>query len=301
MTAESVRAALACISPEDRSTWLRIGMALHSSGLPEARSLWMEWSRGGSSFRPDTASATWRSFRPGTVTMGTLWFLARQGGWSGKSGTVAPGQLDALRERQERAAKKAEAEREQRAASAAAEARRICRAAKLSTHPYLEAKGFPRIRWLCYGEDLVVPMSGPLGVAGYQCIKPDGAKRFLPPGCRAFGATYRLGRNTASVWLVEGLATGLSVRAALQRIGRGRDEIRICFSAGALKRIGKGLVRGFVVADNDASGTGAEAAEATRLPWWMPPEEGQDANDYHLDAGLPSLAFALQTFLRTPA
>ena len=71
--------------------------------------------------------------------------------------------------------------------------------------------------------------------------------------------------------------------------------VLVCFSAGNLEYIAK-QVRGrrFVIADNDRSGRGQAAAEATGLPWAMPPTEGDDLNDHHQSAGL----FAVATLMR---
>ena len=89
-------------------------------------------------------------------------------------------------------------------------------------------------------------------------------------------------------WLVEGFATGLSVRAALRSMYLD-DAVIVCFSAGNLAKI-SGT---YVVADNDSSGTGQNAAQKTGLPWWMPPSTG-DANDFHQERGLAALSQILR-------
>jgi putative DNA primase/helicase len=150
----------------------------------------------------------------------------------------------------------------------------------VAAHPYLIAKGLPEQSGLVVGDCLLIPMhdcvSGEL--LGAQTISANGTKLFLP-GTRAKGAVHRLGRGS-EVWLVEGYATGVSVQRALQRLYR-PAEVVVCFSASNLTHVA-GLLSGrrFVVADNDASGTGQRAAEATGLPRCMPPQVG-DANDLH--------------------
>lgn len=42
---------------------------------------------------------------------------------------------------------------------------------------------------------------------------------------------------------------------------------------------------GFVVADHDKSGVGEKAAQATRLPYFMPEKQGEDINDLHQSIG----------------
>ena len=289
-----VAAALAHVSPEDRETWIRMGMALRASGLPGAMAIWLQWSSHGSSFRHREAVAAWRSFRPGgPITMGTFWHTVRQHGWAG---TGIPRPRLELPRRQRKAAKREAIRRRTAARRAAERAQRVVRQAQLDRHPYLEAKGHPMAMWLRQGDDLIVPMRDAGGlVLGYQKITPDGSKRFLPSGCRIAGTTYTIGRGSL-FWLVEGLATALSIRSALRRIGRGRrDRVMICFSAANLVRVGSAMDNpAVVIADHDESGTGQQAAMATGLTWWMPNREGWDANDVHVERGIHVLSRELQ-------
>ena len=54
------------------------------------------------------------------------------------------------------------------------------------------------------------------------------------------------------------------------------------FSAQNLKRMAHS---GYVIADNDVTQTGRQAAIATGLPFWMPPDPGTDINDFHVKHG----------------
>jgi putative DNA primase/helicase len=96
-----------------------------------------------------------------------------------------------------------------------------------------------------------------------QRISADGTKLFLPGG-KAKGSVFFIGPLLAQErWLVEGYATGLSVRAALRELHR-EAQVVVCFSAGNLAHVGR-LVKelrpkAFVFADNDKSGAGAKAA-----------------------------------------
>jgi putative DNA primase/helicase len=77
------------------------------------------------------------------------------------------------------------------------------------------------------------------------------------------------------------LATGLSVHAALRALKRDAQVV-VCFSAGNLGKLAK---TGFVVADNDESGTGQRVAERTGLPYFLPPKTGWDFNDFWKEVG----------------
>ena len=158
---------------------------------------------------------------------------------------------------------------------------------QIATHPYLLAKGFPDEQGNIYVKDGVLLMLVPMRVGphlvGVQIINPEGKKKFL------FGQKTS---NAEFVWdnkgphiLCEGYATGLSIRAAMKALKR-RYTLHVCFSAGNMEKIAAGLPAGFVVADNDASQTGLNTAKKIGWPYFMPPTEGQDFNDFADGAGL---------------
>lgn len=76
-----IDAALKAIPAEERSIWLRVGMALHShdSG-PNGFSRWDEWSRRTTreNYDANDQRSTWDNFKPSGITIGTLFYLARQ-------------------------------------------------------------------------------------------------------------------------------------------------------------------------------------------------------------------------------
>lgn len=188
----------------------------------------------------------------------------------------------------------------QRRENAARQAIEIVKRSTFGPHPYLAAKGFPDEQGLIDTDGrLVIPMRdcGRYGrVNSVQWINTDGEKKFLPGGT-AKGSVFFIGSGP-EYWLCEGYATALSIRAALAELYR-PARVVVCFSAGNLATVAGRLEgRRFVVADNDASGTGQRYAEATGLPWVMPPEQGQDANDYHRAAGARALATLLRSAMR---
>lgn len=188
-----------------------------------------------------------------------------------------------------------------RHARASQEAARIIRECERGNHPYLAFKGFPAALGLVHsGGDLIIPARdfkhyGTINTV--QRIAADGSKKFLPGG-KAKGSVFIIGKGALRErWLCEGYATGLSLQAALLDLRR-QAEIVVCFSAGNLQHVAS-MCKAFVMADNDASGTGQQAAEATGLPWVMPEEVGMDANDLHQTKGLRGLV-ALMRGVRTP-
>ena len=286
---EEVAGALSWISPDDRDVWVRMAMACRSALGNDGWALWDEWSEGSENYRPRDALAVWRSVRPaGGITAGSLFALARQNGWRPN----ATGQFRPRSTRPHRPPPvSAGPSREQ----AAEKARNLIARAKLNVHPYLARKGFPERKMLVLGETLLVPMR-PIDdyqrIASVQMIRPDGGKLFLKGG-RASGCVYHLGLGSSEQWWCEGLATGLSILAALRLLCR-RARVTVCFSASNLSRVAR---RGIVVADRDEeSRTGENAARQTGLRYWLPPESG-DANDFHRSYGVRALAKQLSRAL----
>lgn len=206
---------------------------------------------------------------------------------------VRAGTIDRAALRAQRAISEVEQKARQDEARKLAESM-IGRAA-LDVHPYLQRKGFPQERGLVLDGELLIPMREfrcYRQVNSLQRIAEDGVKLFLPGG-RAKGSVFFIGPFMARErWLVEGYATGLSVRAGLREMHRDAQVI-VCFSASNLAHVGR-LVKplsipAYVFADHDESKAGARAAEETGLPWVMSPEMGLDANDFHLRYGVRDL------------
>ena len=164
---------------------------------------------------------------------------------------------------------------------------------ELKTHPYLERKGFKDelVNVWDDGNRMVIPMRVGRQIVGCQLIDEAGEKKFLF-GQRTGGAAFVIDARGDNV-LCEGYATALSIRAALTALKR-RYTLFVCFSAHNLKTIAATLPSGFVVADNDASGTGEKVAKEIGWPYFMPPEVGQDFNDYHRTTSLFKASQALR-------
>lgn len=180
-------------------------------------------------------------------------------------------------------------------ARAALRATEALRAARIDGHPYLTAKGFPKEVGMVLEDRLLIPMRSVTDdLQGLQMIYEEGGKfvKKMLPGMKAKGAIFQMGSSRSEAWLVEGYATGLSVRAALNQI-RAPASVIVCFSAGNLVHIAQKTPldkKVFIFADNDESSTGEKAAIETGRPWTMADEIGFDANDLHQKKGLFSLA-----------
>ena len=163
---------------------------------------------------------------------------------------------------------------------AAGKAAWILKQCQYGHHQYLKDKGYDDEQvnvWAHEGiKTMVIPMRVDGHLVGVQLIDEAGTKRFLF-GQRTSGASFIFDNKGVNI-LCEGYATALAVRKALKNMKR-RYTLHVCFSAGNMVKIAASLSSGFVVADNDASGTGERVAKEIGWPYWMSPVVGEDADD----------------------
>jgi len=182
---------------------------------------------------------------------------------------------------------RAEQERKKLQVAAVAKAVALLNDSDMRQHEYLKAKGFPdeigHILDMERNPVLLIPMRVGRSLVGLQQIWPDGTKKFLY-GQRTSGATFNFDNKGINI-VCEGYATALSIRAAMKQM-KSRYNIHVCFSAGNMIKVAGGLETGLVVADNDKSGTGQQAASDIGWPVWMSDVCGEDANDYYQRVGL---------------
>lgn len=188
---------------------------------------------------------------------------------------------------------------EKRQRQAAEKAEWILSQCKPEKHAYLASKGFADMLGLVWWPEaqnnlLVLPMYVDKRLVGCQLIDRTGAKKFLT-GQRTSGAAFVIGQGRLNV-LVEGWATGISAHAALGAL-KANCRVFVCFSAGNMAKIAMMVPKGLIVADNDLSGTGEKVAKETGWPYFMPPEVGQDFNDYHLATSLFRCSQALRAVI----
>lgn len=214
---------------------------------------------------------------------------------------------------------------ERRHAEEQAEVARICghivKASIPQPHPYLAAKGFPDEMGLVIedlrplipahklGQDivfrlpqgdgpwLIVPGRIAQQITTVQIIGPDGAKKNIYRG-KMTGAAHRIatGRET---WVCEGIATALTVRAALRLLGRSAT-VYSAFSAANVAKVAQRHDGSIIAADHDkpleqlhGKGTGEYYAAQSGRVWTQPPQI-EDFNDWHQRDGLRAVALHLR-------
>ena len=107
----TLKEALRFIGNTDYGTWMRIGLALKgaaSEGLLEddtAFEIWDSWSETAANYNPREQDYQWGRFRPrpNGVGLGTLWFLAQEGGWKRDEEDLVPRNMQPTIDQLERA------------------------------------------------------------------------------------------------------------------------------------------------------------------------------------------------------
>ena len=303
MTAR-IESALSFVPAEDRDVWVAMAMAVKFELGDAGFDIWDAWSRTADNYNAGAARAVWRSCRGRGVTAGTLFHMAKEYGWVDreKPSTAPPALLAARRREMEARATADGIEREREQKDAAKKAAWIMHQTKNEQHAYLDSKGWPEavgaVWWPTEQENLLcLPMRIGDHLVGLQMIDRTGAKRFLK-GQRTSEAEYvitNLGRGCAE-WYCEGYGTGLSLRDCLHAL-RMRYRIHITFSAQNMVKVAAKHGDGYVVADNDKSGTGERVAKQIGMPYWISGLAGEDFNDFHKRVRLFSASQELRKFL----
>lgn len=274
---ETARTALSYIKPDDRDTWIRMGMALKAEFGDEAKDAWLSWSALADSFDRSAAIASWKSFKNGgRVGIGSLLKEAKAEGFVLEQSDVpvSPEKLAAEQKAREERAAKAEADRLARAQAAAKRAQSQWRmAAQTGDSAYLVRKQVrpESCRFLPEG-GIIIPMMRydmkPPAMVGKQEIADDGSKKYSG-GMDKHGAACRLGSVLADgdlLIIVEGYATGLSVRMAIEDV----HPVFVAFDTSGLLSVAQ-IVRAnyptspiLFCADDDylTGGKGLEKAQA---------------------------------------
>ena len=308
-----VREAISYIPSDDRDTWVTVGMGLSDGLGSEGWDIWDSWSRTSKKYNERDAKAVWNSFKKSGVSLGTVWALAQENGWSGEGYAIS-------------AVKAQSAPRKDPDENpyVLEQVMEMLEQATYQIHPYLESKGYPAERGLVLDGKLMIPMRDyrTQELRAVQVIDELGKKKFLPWGCRAGGSSFTIGRK-GRVWWVEGYATGLAVQRSLDALHqRGSYQVVVTFSAGNLAKLAKREGTGIVIADHDAwvcrhcgsrspvsdvrcrcgsynwlEPAGEKAARASGRPFWVPPIVGWDANDFVVHRGQDALTEELRGML----
>ena len=320
---DDASAALAYIPPDLlREEWVRVLTACKAAGLPESDA--RAWSAGGATFNERNFRDVWRSLSTdGGIGAGTLFFIAKEHGYrpdptAPRPPPPTPAELARQQAERQARADAERAEQQARADAAAIDAsQRLAVAAPADPQQsYLARKRVtPTADMRQEGNALLVPVCTPDGARrGLQIINADGSKKFST-GTRAAGALFwarpPVADHTGAVYVVEGVATGLTVAAAILDAA-----VAVAFSAGNVPTVAAALRERWpaaeitIAADADEAGRAAATKAAAadprllvRLPDFGPAAPlGNDApNDWNDLQQLAGLDEARRQLLADPA
>lgn len=273
---DDIRSALSYIDSHDRDTWWQVGAAVKDELGENGYDLWDEWSQRADNYDNRAAKSTWKSLKPGSFSIGTVWKLARQNGWKPAKPYTPPSVEEQARRKAESEARRQAAEQErqqtqQRVKGTAQKIWNSSRPASLS-HPYLAAKGITNpdaiagLRQNKYkdNDNLIIPVLYENEIVNLQSINQDGGKRFLAGG-QVQGAYAFIGKaddvEKVGVVMAEGYATAASIYEATGK------PVIIAFDAGNMVAVAERLAQKLpqnvpvvIAVDNDASQTGIKKA-----------------------------------------
>lgn len=273
---DDIRSALSYIDSHDRDTWWQVGAAVKDELGENGYDLWDEWSQRADNYDNRAAKSTWKSLKPGSFSIGTVWKLARQNGWQPAKPYTPPSVEEQARRKAESEARRQAAEQErqqtqQRVKGTAQKIWNSSRPASLS-HPYLAAKGITNpdsiagLRQNEYkdNDNLIIPVLYENEMVNLQSINQDGGKRFLAGG-QVQGAYAFIGKaddvEKVGVVMAEGYATAASIYEATGK------PVIIAFDAGNMVAVAERLAQKLpqnvpvvIAVDNDASQTGIKKA-----------------------------------------
>lgn len=273
---DDIRSALSYIDSHDRDTWWQVGAAVKDELGENGYDLWDEWSQRADNYDNRAAKSTWKSLKPGSFSIGTVWKLARQNGWQPAKPYSPPSVEEQARRKAESEARRQAAEQErqqtqQRVKGTAQKIWNSSRPASLS-HPYLATKGITNpdaiagLRQNKYkdNDNLIIPVLYENEIVNLQSINQDGGKRFLAGG-QVQGAYAFIGKaddvEKVGVVMAEGYATAASIYEATGK------PVIIAFDAGNMVAVAERLAQKLpqnvpvvIAVDNDASQTGIKKA-----------------------------------------
>lgn len=273
---DDIRSALSYIDSHDRDTWWQVGAAVKDELGENGYDLWDEWSQRADNYDNRAAKSTWKSLKPGSFSIGTVWKLARQNGWQPTKPYTPPSVEEQAWRKAESEARRQAAEQErqqtqQRVKGTAQKIWNSSRPASLS-HPYLAAKGITNpdaiagLRQNKYkdNDNLIIPVLYENEIVNLQSINQDGGKRFLAGG-QVQGAYAFIGKaddvEKVGVVMAEGYATAASIYEATGK------PVIIAFDAGNMVAVAERLAQKLpqnvpvvIAVDNDASQTGIKKA-----------------------------------------
>lgn len=328
LTLDIVESAIHSISPEDRDTWIKVGMALKGEFGDAAYTIWDAWSQSGSSYNEQSARSSWKSFKSGgSITIGTFIHLATLHGFTFPKEELTPEQKLERQQaaeqrkkdaRRQQALQREEDKRNAREAALRAEQMWSDRLLPEGNAGYLSVKNVKAygLRYSPKGSAVLPLVDNENKVHGLQFLRPNGDKRFWPKGMKVTGHYFQIGPDPVSadspIIESESYGTGASIHEATGH------TVFVAFNAGNLMAVAKCIKERFprnqliVAADDDYQTQGNPGVTKARkvikkyngmmaIPVFQNrKDEGwTDFNDLHAQEGLVAVKEQFDNLLNT--
>lgn len=266
---------LSYVDSHSRERWVKMGAAIKTELGADGFEIWDEWSKSSDNYNASAAKATWRSLKPGFITLASLVYEAKEAGYQPDKPyqPPTPEELAKRKERQALAQQHAEQQRQKEIAQAALLAKRRWAQAQpaVLTHPYLTNKGIshPKLLKFIRQENgrIMIPVKLYGKIKGVQTISDTGMKSFQKE-MGLDGASFILGPWKAGlergVIITEGFATGASLY-----LSTGITTL-VAFTGHNMGLVAKNLINAFmpvvIAADYESHGAGKAYAEQAAEP-----------------------------------
>ncbi len=242
---EQIKSALSCISPVERDTWIKVGMAIQSELGDSGFYIWDDWSQTADSYNHRDAESVWKSFSPGGgINIGSFFHLAQQSGWEWQGASLTEEEITKQRANIEAQNEEAEEQRREKQAKAAGQSQSLWKSGyPADNNPYLNKKGCVAtvtlkhlpiddvVRILGYhpkskgelleGKILLVPVVVNGEISTIEMIDEKGRKSAVAGGKKSGGywaAQQFPAEFDGTLTIAEGVATSITVKQATGHI-----------------------------------------------------------------------------------
>lgn len=272
---QTISQMLSYVDGHNRERWVKMGAAIKTELGEDGFELWNEWSQTSDNYNASAAKATWRSLKPGFITLASLVYEAKEGGYRPDKPYQPPSaeELAERKKKQDLAQQHAIAQRQQEIAHAARLAKQRWAQAQPAelTHPYLTNKGISHPKLLKFLRQehgrIMIPIKLFGKIKGVQTINDTGMKSFQKE-MGLDGASFILGPWKAGlargVIITEGFATGASLY-----LSTGITTL-VAFTGHNMGLVAKNLINAFmpvvIAADYESHGAGKAYAEQAAEP-----------------------------------
>ena len=272
LTLDIAESAIHSIPPDNRDTWVKVGMALKVEFGDAAFSIWDNWSQSGSSYNESAARSSWKSFKSGgSISIGTFIHLAMLHGFEFPKEDLTPEQKQqrqqAAEQRKKEARRQQALDREEikrNAADAALRAETMWndKLLRKGEAGYLAVKNIKAygLRFSPKGSAVLPLVDNDNKIHGLQFLRSNGDKRFWPKGMKVTGHYFQIGpdptSNSHPIIESESYGTGASIYEATGY------TVFVAFNAGNLMAVAECIKKRFpnnllvVAADDDYQTTG---------------------------------------------